>query len=87
MNARVTVNRELLQLHPYGYTPFFYDLTPYLDFGGRNVVAVRVDNSLQKNSRWYTGSGIYRHVWLTVTDKLHIAHQGIFITTPEVSRE
>ena len=87
MNAEVFINGKPLGIQPYGYTPFFYDLTPYLDFGGRNVVAVRVDNSLQKNSRWYTGSGIYRHVWLTVTDKVHIAHQGIFITTPEVSHE
>ena len=49
---------------------------------GVNVVAVRVDNSSQPNSRWYSGSGIYRHVWLTLSDSLHVAHWGTYVTTP-----
>ncbi|MDX1682981.1 MAG: glycoside hydrolase family 2 TIM barrel-domain containing protein, partial [Phycisphaeraceae bacterium] len=69
---------------PYGYSSFAYDLTPYLTDDGSAVVAVRVDNSRQPNCRWYSGSGIYRHVWLTITDPVHVAHWGTFVTTPEV---
>jgi beta-galactosidase len=79
----VWVNGHHLGHRPYGYIGFRYDLTPHL-VAGRNVIAVRVDNSHQPNSRWYTGSGIYRHVWLTVTDPLHLARWGTFVTTPEV---
>ena len=65
----------------------YYDLTPYLKPSGQeNVIAVRVRNE-GKNSRWYSGSGIYRHVWLTVTNPVHVATWGIFITTPEVSQD
>lgn len=71
--------------HPYSYTSFFYDLTPHLRPGANNVLAVRVDQSKQRNSRWYAGSGIYRHVWLNVTGPVHIAPWGVFVTTPEVS--
>lgn len=85
MNAEVFINGKSLGTRPYGYSPFFHDITPYVNFGGKNVIAVSVDNSLQKNCRWYTGSGIYRHVWLTVTDKVHVANWGTFVTTPEVS--
>lgn len=85
MNADVWVNGQHLGNHPHGYTPFYYDLTPYLKpFGQENVLAVRVRNE-GRNSRWYSGSGIYRHVWLTATNQVHIAPWGIFITTPEVS--
>ncbi|MEJ2678300.1 MAG: glycoside hydrolase family 2 TIM barrel-domain containing protein, partial [Gemmatimonadota bacterium] len=71
---------------PYGYSSFRYELTPYLHFGGQsNVMAVRVDNSKQPNSRWYSGSGIYRHVWLVTTNPVHIAHWGTYVTTPTVS--
>ena len=72
MNAEVFINGTSLGVWPYGYSSFFYDLTPHIRVGEANVVAVRVDNSQQKNCRWYSGSGIYRHVWLTVTDKVHI---------------
>ena len=87
MNAEVFVNGKSLGVHPYGYTSFRYDLTPFLDFNKENVLAVRVNNSHQINCRWYSGSGIYRHVWMTVTDPVHIANWGVAITTPEVSSE
>ncbi|WP_107821555.1 sugar-binding domain-containing protein [Mangrovibacterium marinum] len=87
MNSEVFVNGKSLGVHPYGYSSFDYDLTPYIHFGKENRIAVRVDNSLQKNCRWYSGSGIYRHVWLMVNSPVHIAHWGVGITTPEVSRE
>jgi len=85
MNAEVFINGKSLGVYPYGYSSFNYDLTPYLNYGKKNVIAVRVDNSMQKNCRWYSGSGIYRHVWLTVTDNVHIAPWGISITTPQAS--
>ena len=64
MNSEVWINGTSLGTRPYGYTSFEYDLTPYVTFGGNNVIAVRVNNN-QPNSRWYSGSGIYRNVWLT----------------------
>ncbi|MEO6980171.1 MAG: glycoside hydrolase family 2 TIM barrel-domain containing protein, partial [Mucilaginibacter sp.] len=85
MNSEVFINGKSLGVYPYGYSSFSYDLSPYLDFNGENVIAVRVDNSQQLNSRWYSGSGIYRHVWVTVTDAVHIAKWGVSITTPDVS--
>lgn len=85
MNSEVFVNGKSVGVHPYGYTSFNYDLTPFLDFGKENVIAVRVDNSQQINCRWYSGSGIYRHVWLNVTEPVHVAHWGVAITTPQVS--
>ncbi|MBN2390908.1 MAG: beta galactosidase jelly roll domain-containing protein, partial [Anaerolineae bacterium] len=87
MNAEVWLNGTLLGRHPYGYTSFGYDLTPYLNVGGENVLRVMVDNNYQRNSRWYSGSGIYRHVWLMVTNPVHVAQWGVSITTPEVSPE
>ena len=84
-DATVYLNGSKLGTHPYGYTSFSFDLTPGLDFSGPNVLAVRVDNSAQPNSRWYSGSGIYRHVRVVVTDPTHVAHWGVFVTTPEVS--
>ncbi len=85
MDAEVWVNGKSLGSHPYGYTSFAYDLTPHLNPAGQeNLLAVRVRNE-GKNSRWYSGSGIYRHVWLTVTDPLHVALWGIQVTTPQVS--
>lgn len=84
-HADVWINGQHLGFHPYGYTSFAYDLTPYVHFGAENVLAVRVDNSQQPDARWYTGSGIYRHVWLTVTDPLHIAHWGVYVRTPLVT--
>ncbi|MFS2186688.1 glycoside hydrolase family 2 TIM barrel-domain containing protein [Mucilaginibacter sp. Mucisp84] len=85
MNSEVFINGKSLGIRPYGYSSFRYDLSPYLDFNKENVIAVRVDNSQQVNSRWYSGSGIYRHVWLDVTNPLHLADWGVAITTPEVS--
>jgi beta-galactosidase len=85
MNAEVWLNDDFLGRHPYGYTSFQYDLTPYLKIGEDNVLTVVVDNDCQLNSRWYSGSGIYRHVWLKVAAPVHIAHWGVAVTTPEVS--
>ena len=87
MNSEVFVNGKSVGKRPYGYSSFCYDITPYINIGKENVVAVRVDNSQQKNCRWYTGSGIYRHVWLMSHAPVHFAHWGTFITTPEVSNE
>jgi beta-galactosidase len=83
MNSDVWINGQHLGKHPYGYTSFYYDLTPFIK-KGENIIAVRVDNSLQPNSRWYSGSGIYRHVWLNIAGPVHIAQWGTFITTPSV---
>ncbi|MGC2661195.1 MAG: sugar-binding domain-containing protein, partial [Bryobacteraceae bacterium] len=85
MNATVYLNGHGLGTHPYGYTSFAFDLSPFLAFGKANVLAVLVDNSQQPNSRWYSGSGIYRYVRIVVTDPVHIAHCGVFVTTPEIS--
>lgn len=88
MNSDVWINGRHLGKRPNGYVSFTYDLTPYLRFDGhKNVIAVRVDNSKQPNSRWYTGSGIYRHVWLTVTGPVRIDTWGTFVRTPQVARE
>ncbi len=84
-DATVYLNGHKLGLHPYGYTGFTFDLTSELNFKGPNVLAVRVDNSAQPNSRWYSGSGIYRHVRVVVTNPTHVAHWGVFVTTPSVS--
>ena len=87
MNADFWINGKLLGNHPYGYTSFEFDLTPYLKpTGEENVIAVRVRNE-GKNSRWYSGSGIYRHTWLTVTDPIHVPTWSVFVTAPEVSKE
>lgn len=83
MNSEVWINGNYLGKHVYGYTGFQYDLTPYLK-KGNNVIAVKVDNSVQPNSRWYSGSGIYRHVWLIVANDIHVAQWGTYITTPLV---
>ena len=67
---------------PYGFVPFAYELTPYLKFDAENVIAVKVDNSRQTNCRWYSGSGIYRHAWLPITNPVRVAHWGTFVTCP-----
>ncbi|HAH22220.1 MAG TPA: beta-galactosidase [Prolixibacteraceae bacterium] len=84
MNSEVFINGKSLGVYPYGYSSFSYDLTPYLDIDKENVIAVRVDNSQQVNCRWYSGSGIYRHVWMMVTNPVHVAQWGVGISTPEV---
>ena len=78
MNSTVYVNGQKVGFRPYGYSSFEYDITPYVH-EGENVVAVRVDNSDQPNSRWYSGCGIYRHVWLTTTNPIHIKHWGVYV--------
>ena len=78
MNSTVYVNGQKVGFRPYGYSSFEYDITSYLK-EGENMVAVRVDNSDQPNSRWYSGCGIYRHVWLTQTHPVHIKHWGVFV--------
>ena len=81
-NSDVWLNGHLLGHYPNGYMTFYYDLTPFIK-KGENIVTVKVNNSLQPNSRWYSGSGIYRHVWLNITEPVHIAQWGTYITTPK----
>ncbi len=83
--AQVWLNGEKVGGWPYGYSSFSFELTPHLRYGGQdNVIAVRCENEAE-SSRWYPGSGIYRNVWLTVVNPVHVAHWGTYITTPEVS--
>ena len=81
MNSTVYLNGQEIGTRPYGYSSFEYDITPYLNMSGQNVLAVKVDNSDQPNSRWYSGCGIYRHVWLTRTRPIHVAHWGTYVRT------
>ena len=85
MNSTVYINGHKLGTRPYGYSTFEYDLTPYIYRKGDNVIAVKVDNSDQPNSRWYSGCGIYRHVWLTKTlKKAYIPQWDQYVaTTPK----
>jgi beta-galactosidase len=88
MNSEVWINGHYLGKRPNGYSSFSYELTPYLTYGkNSNIVAVKVDNSKQPNSRWYSGSGIYRNVWLVKTNPVYIDHWGTFVTTPEINTE
>src|SRR5687768_3291845 len=84
MNADFWLNGQHLGNHPYGYTSFSFDVTEKIKFAEKNIIAVQVKNEGQ-NSRWYSGSGIYRHVWLKVLDPIHISPMGIYITTPKVN--
>jgi len=84
-NSEVWINGQYLGKRPYGYSSFRFELTPHLRYRARNVIAVRVDNSQQPNSRWYSGSGIYRHVRLVTTGPMHVDQWGTYITTPSVS--
>ncbi|MDN3548440.1 beta-galactosidase GalB [Mucilaginibacter aquaedulcis] len=87
-NSEVWINGHYLGKRPNGYISFRYDLSPFLKFGeGKNVIAVRVDNADQPNSRWYTGSGIYRNVWLVTTAKAYITNWGTYITTPKADEQ
>ena len=86
-NSSVWLNGHLVGKRPNGYLGLGYNLTPYLQPDGKNIITVRVDNSLQPAARWYTGSGIYRHVHLIVTDPIHIARNGTFVTTSDVSAD
>ncbi len=84
-NSDVWINGFHLGHRPCGYVSFSYELTGHLNFGSDNVIAVRSDTSAQPASRWYAGAGIYRHVRLVVTDPVHLAHWGVFVSTPQVS--
>jgi len=84
--SEVWINGTSLGMRPYGFIGFSYDLTPHLAPPGKpNRIAVRVDNSLQPNCRWYSGSGIYRHTWLRITNPIHIAENGVSIRTPTIT--
>jgi beta-galactosidase len=85
-HSEVWINGQFVGARPFGFSSFQYDLTPYLKWNSDdNVVAVRVDHSRFADSRFYTGSGIYRNVRLSITDKLHIAQWGVSVTTPTIS--
>ena len=85
--GEVWLNGHYLGKRPYGYSSFQFELTPYINFGAKNLIAVKVDNSEQPNSRWYSGSGIYRNTWLTTIDPIHVDHWGTWINTPEVNEQ
>lgn len=85
MNSAVHFNHQLIACHPYGYTTFHCDLTPYLVFDEENILRVTVNNDALPNSRWYSGTGIYRHVWLMVGESVHIVPWGVYSVTPVVS--
>lgn len=84
MNTTVYINGHELGTRPYGYASFSYDITPWLKESD-NVIAVKVDNSDQPNSRWYSGCGIYRHVWLRKLDAIHVAQWGTYVTTSDIT--
>src|SRR6478672_5405176 len=84
-DATLYLNGHKIGTHPYAYTSFRFDITSQLNLSATNVVAVRVDNSMQPNSRWYSGSGIYRHVRVVVTEPIHVAPWGVFVSSPEAS--
>ncbi|AUS06201.1 glycoside hydrolase family 2 TIM barrel-domain containing protein [Pseudotamlana carrageenivorans] len=87
-NSEVYINGHKLGFHPYGYSPFYYNLTPHLNTNGKpNTIIVKLDHSRFADSRWYTGAGIYRNVKLVTTNKLHIPIWGTFVTTPNVSKD
>ena len=86
MNSSVYINGHLLGTRPYGYISLSYDLTPYINWVGENVIAVKVDNSDQPNSRWYSGCGIYRDVRIVKTHPVHVAQWGTYITTNNVDQ-
>jgi beta-galactosidase len=86
MNPEVWINGVSLGSHPYGYTSFWFDITDNVNFGKPNILAVKVRNE-GENSRWYSGSGIIRHVWLKILEPVHVAQWGTRITTPDVEAE
>ena len=83
----VYINGVHLGHYPYGYIGFEYDLTKHLKYGQKNTIAVRVDHSNSPSSRWYSGSGINRSVWLTVTEHIRVETWGTYITTPVVEKD
>jgi beta-galactosidase len=84
--AKVWLNGKYVGEWPYGYTSFRLDLTPYINIGKENIIAVRLDTK-NWDSRWYPGAGLYRNVWLTKTSQVHVAYNGLFCTTPEIKKE
>ncbi len=86
-SSEVWINGRSLGIRPNGYISFRYDLTPYLNYNGNNTIVVKADNSEQPNSRWYSGSGIYRSVYLVTTGKVMVDNWGTYITTPKVSKQ
>jgi beta-galactosidase len=82
--SEVFINGESLGKRPNGYISFMYDATPYIQYGQENVIAVRVDHSQYADSRWYTGSGIYRDVWMVYANPVHIAQWGVYAYPEEV---
>ena len=85
--SEVFVNGHSLGKRPNGYISFMYDTTPYIQYGKENVIAVRVDHSLSADSRWYTGSGIYRDVWVVYANPVHIAQWGVFAYPKSVTKK
>ena len=86
-NSEVWINGHYLGKRANGYISFQYELSRYLKYDDKNVIAVKVDNALQPNSRWYSGSGIYRNVWLSVRDRLHVDQWGTFVRTVSVDKD
>lgn len=86
-NGEVYINGNLLGKRPNGYISYMYELTPFLKFGEMNTLAVRVDHSQSADSRWYTGSGIYRDVYLIIANPVHIDQWGLYIITPVVTEK
>jgi beta-galactosidase len=87
MNATVRINNNIVAQHPYGYTSFHCNLTPYLHYNEDNTIKITVNNGALPNTRWYSGSGIYRHVWMLTGNSVHITPWGVSLNTPEVSSE
>ena len=87
MNSTVWINDQIVAKNPYGYTSFLCDITEHLKPDGENILKVSANNNADPNSRWYSGSGIYRHVWVHVGDKVHLGPRAIFVTTPQVSAD
>ena len=85
-NAKVWLNGQYVGTWPYGYQPFRLELTPHVKFGSENVLAVRLDTA-HWGSRWYPGAGLYRNVWLVKTTPVHVAHWGVYVTTPSITDE
>ncbi len=86
-NAEVWINGHYLGKRPYGYSSFYYDISEFLNGGDNNIIAVKLDHSIVSDSRWYTGNGIYRNVWLQTTTKTHVDTWGTFITAPKVTND
>ncbi len=82
-NTEVWINGNLAKLHHYGYTEFYVDLTDWIKYGEENKLKIVMENLFQPNSRWYTGSGLYRHVYLLEGGKVYLAPWSVFVKTPD----